>query len=160
MEESYCKGNSRPSEDPVVLYKIVIIQHLLGIPSLRRTMGGKIKFNVAYRWFLGYALSDELSHFSTVSYNFRHRFTSATIEQVFQWLLYEADRAGCLAPEAEYIDGTHIKADANIHRKIKQEVSTAANCLRQSTATGKTTESYLSRMMETSRRKGRKSLFP
>lgn len=125
VEELYCKDNGRPSVDPVVLFKIVMIQHLFGISSLRRTME-EIKVNVAYRWFLGYALSDELPHFSTVSYNFRHRFTSDTIEQVFQWILYEANRAGCLAPEAVYIDGTHIKANANIHRKIKREVPVAA----------------------------------
>lgn len=125
VEELYCKDNGRPSVDPVVLFKIVMIQHLFGIPSLRRTME-EIKVNVAYRWFLGYALSDELPHFSTVSYNFRHRFTSDTIEQVFQWVLYEANHAGCLAPEAVYIDGTHIKANANIHRKIKQKVPVAA----------------------------------
>lgn len=125
VEELYCKDNGRPSVDPVVLFKIVMIQHLFGIPFLRRTME-EIKVNVAYRWFLGYALSDKLPHFSTVSYNFRHRFTSDTIEQVFQRILYEANRAGCLAPEAVYIDGTHIKANANIHRKIKQKVPTAA----------------------------------
>ena len=47
----YCHNNGRPSVDPVVLFKIVFIQHLYGIPSLRRTCE-EIKMNVAYRWFL------------------------------------------------------------------------------------------------------------
>ena len=64
VEELYCKDNGRPSLDPVVLFKIVMIQHLFGIPSLRRTIE---EIKVAYRWFLGYALSDELLHFPTVS---------------------------------------------------------------------------------------------
>ena len=42
----------------------------------------EIKVNVAYRWFLGYTYRDELPYFSTVSYSFRHRFTSDTIEMV------------------------------------------------------------------------------
>ncbi len=60
----YCRNNGRPSVDPVVLFKIVFIQHLYGIPSLRRTCE-EIKMNVAYRWFLGYLMSEQLPHFST-----------------------------------------------------------------------------------------------
>jgi transposase len=52
VEELYCEDNGRPSVDPVVLFKIVLIQHLYGIPSLRRTMQ-EIDMNIAYRWFFG-----------------------------------------------------------------------------------------------------------
>jgi len=48
----YCKDNGRPSIDPIVLFKIVLIQHLYGIRSLRQTVAD-IEMNVAYRWFLG-----------------------------------------------------------------------------------------------------------
>lgn len=81
---------------------------------------------MAYRWFLKYRLSEELSHFSTVSYNFLHRFTEETIEAVFRWVLEETGDAGALTPAAVFIDGTHIKASANLNRKIKQEVAVAA----------------------------------
>ena len=37
-----------------------------------------------YRWFLGYTLQRKRPHFSTVSHNFRHRFTEVeTVDQVF-----------------------------------------------------------------------------
>ena len=87
VDELYSRDNGRPSIDPVVLFKIVLIQHLYGISSLRRTMQ-EIGMNIAYRWFLGYTLNDELPHFSTVSYNFKHRFTEETVEHIFQWILY------------------------------------------------------------------------
>ena len=32
----YCADNGRPSIDPVVKFKMVLIQHLYGLPSLRR----------------------------------------------------------------------------------------------------------------------------
>ena len=121
----YCPDNGRPSVDPVVLFKIVLIQHLFGIPSLRRTVS-EIQVNIAYRWFLGYALNDEIPHFSTVSYNFRHRFSEEAVEDVFRWILYEANQAGYIKPETVYIDGTHIKANANINKKIKKQVPVAA----------------------------------
>ena len=37
VEPLYSEDNGRPSIDPVVLFKMVLIQHLYGLPSLRRT---------------------------------------------------------------------------------------------------------------------------
>ena len=81
MEDLYCADNGRPSIDPVVIFKMVLIQHLYGLPSLRRTVE-EIKMNVAYRWFLGYLMNEQIPHFSTVSYNFKHRYTEKTIEEI------------------------------------------------------------------------------
>lgn len=74
VEPLYCEDNGRPSIDPVVLFKMVLVQHLYGLTSLRRT-AEEVSANNCYRWFLGYPLQEETPHFSTVSYNFRHRFT-------------------------------------------------------------------------------------
>ena len=125
VEPLYSKEEGRPSIDPVVLFKIVLLQHLDGNASLRGTLR-RAQTDVAYRWFLKYTLSEELPHFSTVSYNFKHRFTEGTIEAVFRWVLDEAGTAGALTPAAVFIDGTHIKASANLKRKIKQEIPAAA----------------------------------
>lgn len=69
VEPLYSEESRRPSIDPVVLFKMVLIQHLYGLPSLCRTTE-EAGLNVAYRWFLGYTLREETPHFSTVSYNF------------------------------------------------------------------------------------------
>ena len=121
----YCHNNGRPSVDPVVLFKIVFIQHLYGIPSLRRTCE-EIKMNVAYRWFLGYLMAEQLPHFSTVSYNFKHRFSEDSINKVFEWILSEVAKHGYLSPEAVFVDGTHIKANANMHKAVKRAIPDAA----------------------------------
>ena len=91
VEDLYCEDNGRPSCDPVVLFKLVLIQHLFGIRSLRQTMRDA-EVNVAYRWFLGYTMSQQLPHFATISYAFRHRFTAEVIEGVFRWILEEVAR--------------------------------------------------------------------
>ena len=93
VEPLYCEDNGRPSIDPVVLFKTVLIQHVYGLPSLRRT-AEEVSLNVAYRWFLGYTLQEETPHFSTVSYNFQHRFTAETADKVFAWILSEVAEAG------------------------------------------------------------------
>jgi len=125
VEDLYCEDNGRPSCDPVVLFKLVLIQHLFGIRSLRQTLRD-VEVNVAYRWFLGYTMSQTLPHFATVSYAFRHRFTEEVIEKVFRWVLYEIERAGYLSPEVVFIDGTHIKANANLKKHVKKSIPKAA----------------------------------
>ena len=83
VELLYSEDNGRPSIDPVVLFKMVLIQHVYGLPSLRRT-AEEIRGSIYYRWFLGYTLQEEAPHFSTVSYNFRHRFTAQTVDQILR----------------------------------------------------------------------------
>ena len=95
----YSADKGRPSTDPVVLFKSAIIQHIYGIPSLRRT-AEEISLNIAYHWFLGYSLTEKTPHFSTFSYNFSHRFTEDVVQQIFDWILNEINDAGYLSPEA------------------------------------------------------------
>ena len=125
VEPLYSEDNGRPSIDPVVLFKMVLIQHLYGLPSLRRT-AEEVSANNCYRWFLGYPLQEETPHFSTVSYNFRHRFTEETVDRVFAWILDEVAKAGYLSPKAVFIDGTHIKANANTKKQMKEQIPAAA----------------------------------
>ena len=125
VEGLYSLDNGRPSVDPVVLFKMVLIQHLFGIRSLRQT-AKEIELNIGYRWFLGYTLNQSIPHFATVSYAFRQRFSMETVEKVFRWILEEAARNGYIEPEVVFIDATHIKANANLHKNIKAAIPKAA----------------------------------
>ena len=117
----YCKDNGRPGIDPVVLFKIVLIQLIYEICSLRRTLE-EISMNMAYRWFIGYPLNKQVPHFSTVSYNFKHRFNTASVEYIFRWVLKAAADEGYLDTEAIFVDGTHIKASANLKKQARKAV--------------------------------------
>ena len=39
-------------------------------------------------------MNEQLPHFSTVSQNFKHRFTEETINKVFEWILSEVEKHG------------------------------------------------------------------
>ena len=121
----YCHDNGRPGTDPVVLIKMVLIQHLFGIPSLRQTHR-EITVNIAYRWFLGYSLLDKIPHFATVSYAFCNRFPEELTEEIFAHILQKAINNRMVDPKAVFIDGTHIKASANKKKFQKQQVEKAA----------------------------------
>ena len=95
-EELYSEDSGRPSCDPVIPFKPALIWHLFGIRSLRQAMRNA-EVNMAYRWFLGYTMSQKLPHFATINYAFRRRFTGEVIEGVFQWIFEEGARAGYLS---------------------------------------------------------------
>ena len=121
----YCADNGRPGTDPVVLIKMVLIQHLFGISSLRQTYRD-IQVNVANRWFLGYSLLEEIPHFATVSYAFCKRFSPELSEEIFAHILNKALNNRMVDPSMIFIDGTHIKASANKKKFQKEQVAKAA----------------------------------
>ena len=99
VEPMYCQDNGRPGVDPVVLFKLVLLQHLYGLSSLRRTVE-EARANLYFRWFLGYRIQEDIPHPTTVSHNFRHRFTAETVHKIFNWILNQIAEAGCLAAGA------------------------------------------------------------
>ena len=121
----YCHDNGRPGTDPVVLIKMMLIQHLFGIPSLQQTHR-EIQVNTAYRWFLGYGLLDEIPHLATVSYAFCKRFPDELTSEIFEHILIKALNHRMVDPRTIFIDGTHIKACANKKKFQKEQVAKTA----------------------------------
>ena len=121
LDPYYCHDNGRPGTDPVVLIKMVLIQHLYGIPSLRQTHQ-RIEDTLSYRWFLGYSLLEKIPHFATVSYAFCNRFPEELAEEIFEHILNKALNNRMVDPGMVFIDGTHIKASANRKKFQKQQV--------------------------------------
>ena len=125
LDPYYNHDVGRPGTDPVVLIKMVLIQHLYGIPSLRQTHQ-RIQDTVSYRWFLGYGLLDNIPHFATVSYAFCKRFPPELAEEIFEHILNKAINNKMIDPSVVFIDGTHIKASANKKKYQKEQVKKAA----------------------------------
>lgn len=126
VKEYYCEDNGRPSIDPVSLVKLCIINYLYGYNSMRRTIR-ECEVNMAYRWFIGYDIGEALPHFTTFGKNYTRRFAGTDIfEKIFMRVLSEAMNKGLVDSKTVYIDGTHIKANANTHKNIKKIVEREA----------------------------------
>ena len=125
LDPYYCHDNGRPGTDPVVLIKMVLIQHLFGIPSLRQTYQ-RIQDTLSYRWFLGYGLLEDIPHFATVSYAFCKRFPDELTGEIFEHILNKALNHRMVDPSTIFIDGTHVKASANKKKFQKEQVAKAA----------------------------------
>ena len=113
VKDYYSENNGRPSIDPVVLFKLVFIQTLDGIKSMRKTCE-KIKVDAEYRWFLGIPFGVQTPHFSTFSKNYERRFKDTEVfENIFLNIVKQAIDYGLVGGEIFYTDSTHKKANAN-----------------------------------------------
>ena len=123
VEGMYCDlPIGRIGIDPVSLFKIIMIQYIFGIRSMRQTIK-EIASNYAYRWFIGYDIGEEIPHFSTFGKNYSRRFKGTSIfENIFTRILNEAVDCGFIDENAVFIDGTHIKASANKRKSVKKAV--------------------------------------
>jgi transposase len=107
----------KPSIDPVALIKIALIQYMFGIRSMRQTIK-ELEVNMAYRWFCGFGITDNIPHFSTFGKNYTRRFADTDVfEKIFARILNIAITNGFVNCKAAYIDSTHIKASANKKKK-------------------------------------------
>ncbi|OUN26153.1 transposase, partial [Massilimicrobiota sp. An80] len=111
----------RPSIDPVVLFKMLFINFTFGIHSMRRTCE-EIKVNLAYRWFLGLSIDDEVPNYSTWSQNYIRRYGDSEIfDEIFNRIIEEAIAYDFVDLDTVFGDGTHRKANAN-SRKHENKV--------------------------------------
>ena len=126
VKELYSLDKGRPSIDPVTLVKLCVINYMYGYSSMRRTIR-ECEVNVAHRWFIGYDLMEAVPHFTTFGKNYKRRFEGTDLfEKIFMRVLGIAVDAGLVDTDAVYIDGTHIKANANTRKNFKKEVEIEA----------------------------------
>ena len=101
---------------------MLFLGYLFGIRSERQIVR-EVEVNVAYRWFLGYTLSDKIIDASTISQNRRRRFNGTDVfQQVFDNIVLQAIKHKLVSGKILYTDSTHLKANANKKKLIEQEV--------------------------------------
>lgn len=112
----------RPSIDPVILFKMIFINYVFGINSMRKTCK-EIKVNLAYRWFLGISLEEEVPNYSTWSKNYIRRYHDSNVfDQIFERIIEQGLRYGFINTETVFADSTHQKASANKRKHERKEV--------------------------------------
>jgi transposase len=102
----------RPSIDPELMIRILIIGYCFGIRSERR-LCEEVHLNLAYRWFCRLGLEDAVPEHSTFSKNRHGRFReSDTFRHVFETVLKQCMSEGLVGGEGFAIDASVVKADA------------------------------------------------
>lgn len=146
----YADKQGRPSIDPVVLLKMSLIQALDDIRSEERLVDA-IHHNMAYRWFLGYGLTEPIPDHSTISHNRAVRFKDTIIyEDIFNEIVLKAITANLVKGKIVYTDSTHVRANAS---NSKYENITEERVIEED-------ESLLMLINEKRAQKGQKPLKP
>ena len=118
------KGTNRI--DPVVLFKLMFINIIFGIHSMRRTCQ-EAEVNVAYRWFLGLNFGEKIPDHSTFSQNYARKFRNDnTAIRIFEYFIKVLMENDIVDPSVVYVDGTHLKANANKNKYETREIQIAA----------------------------------
>ena len=122
LVENLYSDVGRPSIDPVVLFKMIFINIIFGIGSMRKTCR-EIQVNLAYRWFLGISMDEKVPNYSTWSQNYIRRYSDSEVfEKIFDHILKQAISYGFVDMDTVYGDSTHQKANANKNKYTDEEV--------------------------------------
>ena len=103
----------RPSIDPQLMIRMLVIGYCFGIRSERR-LCEEVHLNLAYRWFCRLGLEGKVPDHSTFSKNRHGRFReSDAFRHVFETVLRRCMAEGLVGGEGFAVDASTIKADAN-----------------------------------------------
>jgi transposase len=111
----------RPSVDPELMIRMLIVGYCVGIRSERR-LCEEVHLNLAYRWFCRLGLDGDVPNHSTFSKNRHGRFReSDLLRRVFETVLQRCIEEGLVGGEGFAVDASLIKADANRQKGIEGE---------------------------------------
>jgi transposase len=108
----------RPSIDPDLMLRMLIVGYCMGIRSERR-LCEEVHLNLAYRWFCRLGLDGKVPDHSTFSRNRHGRFRDSDIlRRLFEAVVERCLREGLVGGDGFAVDASLIAADANKHRSL------------------------------------------
>src|SRR5256885_852102 len=111
----------RPSVDPELMIRMLLVGYCVGIRSERR-LCEEVHLNLAYRWFCRLGLDGDVPDHSTFSKNRHGRFrASDLLRRVFETVLRRCIDEGLVGGQNFAVDASMIKADANRQKGIEGE---------------------------------------
>src|ERR1039458_9535742 len=120
LKDSY-SPTGRPSVDPEVLLRLLLVGYLYGISSERRLLE-EVKMHLAYRWFTRLGFEQEVPDHSTFSKNRHGRFRqSGVFREVFEEIVRRCLQAGLVEGRNLAVDGTLMGANASQQSRVLRE---------------------------------------
>jgi transposase len=115
---SYYSPLGRPSIDPALMIRMLIVGYVFAIRS-ERLLCREVKVNLAYRWFCGLSIEDAIPDHSVFSRARNERFRDSGIfRHVFERVVEACIVAGLVGGEGFAVDASLIVADANKQRSV------------------------------------------
>ena len=109
----------RPSIDPELMIRMLIVGYCFGIRSERR-LCDEVHLNLAYRWFCRLGLDGDVPDHSTFSKNRHGRFRDSNLlRELFETTVRRCIEEGLVGGEGFAVDASLIRADANKQRSAE-----------------------------------------
>jgi transposase len=114
----FYSATGRPSIDPELMIRMLLVGYCFGIRSERR-LCEEVHLNLAYRWFCKLGVDGKVPDHSTFSKNRHGRFRdSDAFRHVFETVVSRCIEEGLVGGEGFAVDASLISADANKQRSI------------------------------------------
>jgi transposase len=114
----YYSYTGRPSIDPVLMIRMLIVGYVFAIRSERR-LCTEVQVNLAYRWFCKLSIEDSIPDHSVFSRARHERFReSDALRRVFESVVVKCIAAGLVGGEGFSIDASLIKADLDKKKRV------------------------------------------
>ena len=111
----------RPSVDPELMIRMLIIGYCYGIRSERR-LCEEVGLNLAYRWFCRLSIEDPVPHHSTFSKNRHGRFRQRkALRFLFEQVVQRCIDEHLVGGEGFAVDASLVKADANRQQAMHRD---------------------------------------
>jgi len=138
--KSFYSANGRPSIDPEVLLRLLLVGYLYGITSERRLLE-EVRMHLAYRWFTRLGFDQEIPDHSTFSKNRHGRFRqSGVFREVFEEIVRRCLEAGLVKGQNLAADGTMVGANARRQSRVPREQ------LKEAAQASRTVREYLAEL--------------
>src|ERR1700751_855651 len=121
----------RPSIDPELLLRILLIGYLYGVTSERKLVE-ELRMHLAWRWFTGLSFDQEIPHHSTFSKNRHGRVQESKLfEQLFEQIVRPGMEGGLVQGRHLSVDGSLVEANAAKQSRLPREQLQEAAQVRQ-----------------------------
>ena len=122
----YYSEIGRPSVDPDLMIRMLIVGYCYGLRSERR-LTQEVELHLAYRWFCRLDLDDKVPHHSTFSENRLHRFRESDVfRHIFERVVVACMAAGLVKGDGFAVDASVMEANASrYHGKAPDEIAWA-----------------------------------
>ncbi|MFC1925940.1 IS1182 family transposase [Chloroflexota bacterium] len=112
VKDRYRVDFGRPAEDPVYMFKLILLGYIYGHSDKQVVEHARV--NMAYKYFLGLNIDDEVADDTTISFFRVKRLGEEKFQEIFDRIVQQCIDKGLVKGKSQMIDSTPIEANAAI----------------------------------------------
>lgn len=112
VEDCYSKNQGRPSKDPVVMLKLILLEYLYNLSDVE--VSKRANTDIVFRWFLGLSIDDLVPDDTTISHFRVKRLGKEKFDKFFEGLIKQCIEQDLIKNKRYIIDSTDVSVNASL----------------------------------------------